>query len=120
LSPTDESHDVPRTDDERPFAEPWEAQAFALVLHLHEGGLFSWSEWTTALAGELERQDVAAAGDDYYRCWLAALEGLLARRGIVAGAAVDATAAAWRRAARATPHGRPIELANDPERGRRP
>ena len=34
------------TDDDGPvFNEPWEAQAFSLVLALHEKGQFSWDEW---------------------------------------------------------------------------
>ena len=97
-----------------PFDEPWQAEAFALVAHLHERGAFGWDEWTAALARELERQDPAAGGADCHERWLAALESLLAARGLVDADALEATAAAWRRAARATPHGRPIELANDP------
>mgnify|MGYP003327866433 FL=1 len=44
----------PRASDEGPvFEEPWEAQAFALVLRLSEQGLFQWSEWSAALATEI-------------------------------------------------------------------
>ncbi len=32
------------------FHEPWEAQAFAVTLALHERGLFSWPAWAAALA----------------------------------------------------------------------
>ena len=97
-----------------PFAEPWQAQAFALVAHLHERGVFGWDEWTAALARELEGQDPAAGGADYHERWLAALESVLAARDLVDADALEATVAAWHRAARATPHGMPIELANDP------
>ena len=31
------------------FREPWEAQAFAMALALHERGLFTWSEWAATL-----------------------------------------------------------------------
>ena len=27
------------------FAAPWEAQTFALVVSLHDAGLFTWSDW---------------------------------------------------------------------------
>ena len=40
------------------FAEPWQAEAFALVVHLNQVGAFTWSEWTEALSRE-----IAAAGD---------------------------------------------------------
>jgi len=46
----------PRGGDQAPvFAEPWEAQAFALVLRLSEQGLFQWSEWTAALAAQISQ-----------------------------------------------------------------
>jgi nitrile hydratase accessory protein len=36
------------------FAEPWEAQAFALAVKLSEQGYFTWKEWTAELAKELK------------------------------------------------------------------
>ena len=35
--------------EEPVFSEPWQAEAFALVVALHERGLFSWAEWAEAL-----------------------------------------------------------------------
>lgn len=105
-----------RAGGEPPFAAPWEAQAFGLVVHLHGRGLFGWEAWTAALAEALDGQDADAHGADYYRCWLAALERLLVARGVARAGELDALAAAWQRAARATPHGEPIALGNDPER----
>ncbi len=96
------------------FAEPWQAQAFALTVGLHERGLFSWGEWAAALSAEVHRPDAAPNGHDYYAHWLAALEKLLAAKGFAARGDVDALAAAWQRAAHATPHGKPILLENDP------
>ena len=37
---------LPREKDGPVFAEPWEAQAFALAVRLFEQGHFSWNEWT--------------------------------------------------------------------------
>ena len=31
------------------FKEPWEANAFALVVGLHEKGAFEWNEWAEVL-----------------------------------------------------------------------
>lgn len=90
------------------FAEPWQAQAFALVVALHERGLFGWPEWTAAL-GEALREH-----DDYHAAWVGALETMLVGKGIATGPAIDELAHAWSRAAAATPHGMPIVLENDP------
>ena len=95
---------------ERVFDEPWQATAFAMTVALHERGLFSWSEWAEALGEEVKR------GDAYYGAWLRALENLLAAKGAAPTQEVDRFAAAWERAAHATPHGHPIVLENDPQR----
>ena len=111
------------------FTEPWQAQAFALVVALHQRGVFTWSEWAAALSAEIkEHAPNHEAGDHgttddgshYYEHWLEALEHLLIAKGQTSHAAVDDLAASWARAAEATPHGRPIELANDPLSGSRP
>lgn len=60
--------------DEPVFAEPWQAQAFALVVALAERGTFSWSEWADTLLAEVHRPDAAADGHDYYEHWPHALE----------------------------------------------
>ena len=106
---------LPGGIDEPVFAEPWQAEAFALVVALHERGLFAWSEWAEALSAEVHRADAAPDGHDYYEHWLRALEKLLARKGVAPAGDVDALAAAWQRAAHATPHGKPILLENDPQ-----
>lgn len=105
-----------RPGDAPPFAEPWQAEAFAIVVALNERGLFSWAEWAAALGEELKHPHAAADGHDYFEHWLAALEKLLAAKGVAGDAEVDALAAAWQRAAHATPHGKPILLENDPQR----
>lgn len=101
--------------DEPAFAEPWQAQAFAMAIALHQAGLFTWGEWAATLSAQLKRPGAAADGSDYYQHWLAALETLMAQKGVAETPAVDAMAKAWQRAAHATPHGMPIELVNDPE-----
>jgi nitrile hydratase accessory protein len=104
---------------ERPrFREPWEAQAFALALALHEAGLFTWREWTAALSREIHAPTGSGPveGDGaYYRDWLTALERLVVEKRAASREALAARAAAWGRAARGTAHGAPILLANDPQ-----
>ena len=104
------------SDDRPPFAEPWQAEAFALVVALVERGVFTWPQWAEALSREVHSEDAAADGNDYYEHWLRAVEALLSSKGIAPSDVVDGMAAAWQRAAHATPHGQPIRLENDPYR----
>jgi nitrile hydratase accessory protein len=102
--------------DEPVFSEPWQAQAFAMTLALHRQGLFTWPEWAEALAAEIAAAQAAGdadLGDTYYRHWLAALERLLAAKGLASGVELESHRQAWARAAGRTPHGRPIELRSD-------
>lgn len=98
------------------FDEPWQAQAFALAVALHQRGLFTWTEWAAELSRQVARPGAAEDGSDYYQHWLATIEALLSQKGVAGPEMVDALSASWQRAARATPHGQPIRLANDPER----
>jgi nitrile hydratase accessory protein len=96
------------------FREPWEAEAFAMTLALHERGLFTWPEWAGALAAEIARAQAAGdadTGETSYRHWLAALERIVADKGATDPAALRRHRDAWARAAARTPHGTPIELA---------
>jgi nitrile hydratase accessory protein len=93
------------------FDEPWQAAAFALVVHLQRTGAFSWSDWTQALSREIAAAGEAASGDNYYEHWLAALEGLVTGRGLAAAEALAARKDAWAEAYRRTPHGQPVSLA---------
>lgn len=98
---------------ERSFREPWEAQAFAMMLALHERGYFTKNEWAAALAAEIERAQRAGdpdTGATYYRHWLAALERIVAEKGLTDASALERCRDAWGRAAGRTPHGSPIEL----------
>lgn len=98
------------------FAEPWEAQAFAMVLSLHEQGLFTWPEWAQMLAATIEASHAQGdpdLGDTYYRHWLAALEAMLVAKGVASAFELSRLRDAWDRAADRTPHGSPIELRAD-------
>ena len=95
------------------FREPWEAQAFAMTVSLHQRGLFTWPEWAAALAAEITAAQAAGdadTGDTYYHHWLAALESLVATKGAVSLGELQRSAQAWDHAAERTPHGQPIEL----------
>ena len=109
----DEIESLPRDDTGPVFQEPWQAQAFALTLALHEAGAFSWAEWATALSQEITRAQQAGdpdLGDTYYLHWLTALETLAAEKGIAGLSHLAARKEAWRQAYLATPHGSPVSL----------
>lgn len=89
-------------EPERPFAEPWEAQAFALAVRLSAQGHFTWKEFSAALA--------AAESPDYYERWLAALEKLVTAKGLSTRTELETRKSAWADAYRHTPHGKPVEL----------
>ncbi|WP_237182498.1 nitrile hydratase accessory protein [Roseomonas marmotae] len=90
------------------FREPWEAQAFAMAVALHGEGCFGWNEWATALGREIARP--GGEGLPYYQHWLAALERLVAEKGILDAEQLLRRREEWREAAEATPHGEPILL----------
>jgi nitrile hydratase accessory protein len=95
------------------FAEPWQAQVFAITLALHERGVFEWAEWAQQL-GEAIR-DAQRAGDPdtgetYYRHWLVALERMLLRKGLAEPLSLASLRQSWQVAAERTPHGEPIRL----------
>jgi nitrile hydratase accessory protein len=72
--------------DEPPFREPWEAQAFAMTVKLHEGGHFTWAEWAATLSDEIasaQREGDPDLGTTYYRHWLRALERIIVAKGLL-------------------------------------
>ena len=101
-----ESERLPKDGDGPVFAEPWEAQAFAMAVKLNEAGVFGWSEWAETLGAELKGHPARP----YYESWLAALERLVEAKGVLSEQERLARIDAWDRAAKATPHGQPIEL----------
>ena len=105
---------LPRDEGGPVFAEPWQAQAFALAVKLSELGHFTWKEWATALAEELKSAADRGEPDDgshYYEHWLATLERLVTAKGLSDPTAMLARKEAWADAYRHTPHGKPVELA---------
>lgn len=104
---------LPRDEGEPVFAEPWQAQAFALAVTLSELKHFTWNEWADVLAQELKADAARGEPDDgsrYYHCWLAALERLVVAKQLSDPATLLARKEAWAEAFRHTPHGMPVEL----------
>lgn len=104
---------IPKDDAGPVFGAPWEAQAFGMAVALHARGCFAWTEWAARLAGEIAGAQARGEVDDgsrYYYYWLAALEKLVAEKGLVLTQELRTRKDEWDRAARATPHGKPIVL----------
>jgi nitrile hydratase accessory protein len=119
--------------DEPVFREPWEAQAFAMTVLLHQKGLFTWVEWAQALSAQIaagqKRQGAApvsaqavhvaasqapsAPETPYYQHWLAALETLVASKGLSSPDELTRYQRAWEHAAQRTPHGMSINLQSE-------
>lgn len=104
---------LPRDEGGPVFAEPWQAQAFAIAVRLSAQGYFTWKEWAAALSEELAAAAALGEEDDgseYYLHWLAALEKLVTAKGLTDIAALFERREAWADAYRHTPHGKPVEL----------
>ncbi len=105
--------DLPRDAEGPVFKAPWEAQAFAMTLALHERGEFSWKEWAQTLGeviADLRLRGVPDTGERYYEHWLTALERIADRKGLVSAERLRQRRLEWEEAARRTPHGQPIAL----------
>ena len=104
---------LPRDEGGPVFAEPWQAQAFALAVRLSAQGHFTWREWAEVLANELKSAADRGEPDDgsrYYEHWLAALERIVAAKGLSSQTEMLARKDAWADAYRHTPHGKPVQL----------
>ena len=110
--------EIPRDAEGPVFRAPWEAQAFAMAVVLHERGHFTWKEWAARLAEEIAAARKRGEPDDgsrYYYFWLSTLEKLVAEKKLVLADELASRKDEWDRAARDTPHGQPIVLRGDPD-----
>ncbi|MGH3768254.1 MAG: nitrile hydratase accessory protein [Pseudonocardiaceae bacterium] len=86
----------PRNNGELVFTEPWESRAFGLAVTLYDAGVFEWPQFQVALVTQIAAWEGGhPAGEcfNYYRCWLAALESVLAAAGMISPDDVVARAA---------------------------
>ena len=103
----------PRDDKGPVFNEPWEANAFAMVIALHDSGLFTWDEWAAALGDEIKLAQYKGdpdLGDTYYRHLQNALEKILVEKNISSSKEIIEKVEQWRHAYHSAPHGQLIEL----------
>jgi len=97
------------------FAEPWQAQTFAMTMQLSRSGAFTWGDWVQVFSTEI-RANPAQPGENsvaaYYRQWLTALETMLIICGLSTREEIAGMETLWRAAYINTPHGLPIALEN--------
>ena len=95
------------------FSEPWEAQAFAIVISLSDSGYFTWKEWAKTLSETILRAEAnggASDGSDYYLNWVTALEQILESKGLADDVTLKNVKDEWEQAYKLTPHGKPVFL----------
>lgn len=108
---------IPQDGDGPVFREPWEAQAFAMALDLYDKGHFTWAEWVRELSAEIEgakAQDEADLGRTYYLHWLAALERIVAAKGLTSAQDLATRKEEWAAADKERGHGEPIVIRPKP------
>lgn len=109
----DQLSTIPRDNEGPVFAEPWQAEVFAMTLMLHEKGLFTWSEWATQLHQSIRQAQLCGdpdLGNTYYDHWLDALEAMILNKRLGNSEDLAKLYAQWKSAASTTPHGQPITL----------
>lgn len=103
------------TAPEPAFSEPWQAQVFAVTVHLNEAGHFTWPDWAARFSETLKRhglQKELDGGEDYFNAWLETLEAFLQDLGLSEAAEVARVKQDWERAYLSTPHGQPVTLSD--------
>ena len=115
-SDNDAASPLKRLDGRPTFDEAWQAQVLAIVDSLIASGQLSAIEWSEQFGSALKDAQRGGAADTletYYSAALAALERLLDQHGKVSIKDAAARKKAWEQAYRRTPHGQPVELADD-------
>ena len=105
--------DIPGGHAEPVFLEPWHAEIFSLAVALNRKGVFTWSEWVETFSSavrEIPTDEGESPETAYYCRWLAALERLVAQRGLSSREEMARRKEEWRRAYLRTPHGESIAL----------
>lgn len=106
---------LPRDEGVPVFDHPWQAQAFSLIVHLHQAGHFAWKEWVKVFSDEIKAAPARpgeSVNDAYYRQWAAAMENMVASLGVAGEQEIASRVQEWRHAYLNTPHGQPVVLAN--------
>ncbi len=82
--------ELPRSNGELIFEEPWESRAFGIALSLNDDRVYEWGEFRDQLVKEIARDREEGREPKYYDQWLASLEKLLLSKGLLSKKELDA------------------------------
>lgn len=74
---------MPRRNGELVFEEPWQGRVFGMAAALSAAGVFQWDAFRERLVAHIATAEARPEPFEYYPCWLAAFEDVLAEAGIV-------------------------------------
>ena len=102
------------TDDQIVFQSPWHSQLFAITVQLSESGNFTWKEFVDVFGKSLNRARIKKenldGNDDYFNCWLEALEVIIVSKEIGNPKILSVLKKDWINAYLSTPHGDPVKI----------
>jgi nitrile hydratase accessory protein len=100
--------EIPRSEGELSFREPWEVRTLGIVVQMYEAGHFAWSEFQSELVAVIAEWEDMDAGErpawSYYACWQQAAERLIARKQFVTPAEFDERTEEFASGRRTPPH----------------
>ena len=85
--------ELDRLEHEAVFAEPWEARAFAMAVHLMRTQRIDYGEFRRYLIAEIGASQTEPGSSAYYRAWLNAFERLLIEKRLLFAPEIAARAA---------------------------
>ena len=101
-------------EDQVVFQNPWHGQIFAITVQLSENGNFSWTEFVEIFGISLKEARLKLSdldgNDDYFNCWLTALEKIIILKKIGDTDILSLLKDDWSKAYLSTPHGKPVKI----------
>ena len=73
---------LPRKNGELVFDAPWHGRVFGMAAALEERHVYTWDEFRERLIDRIAEAERGQDPFDYYACWLAAFEDILAKKGM--------------------------------------
>ena len=103
-----------KIEDDVVFQNPWHSQLFAITVQLSETGNFSWKEFVEFFGKSLNDSRLELnsldGNDDYFNCWLIALEEIIISKKLVNSNILSLLKKDWTNAYLSTPHGKPVRI----------
>lgn len=105
-----------KNEDQVVFQDPWHSQLFAITVQMSEKGNFSWTEFVKVFGEALKKERLPTknldGSNDYFYCWLNALEEILIEKKISNQNTLILLKEEWTQAYLSTPHGKPVNIKN--------